>query len=94
MYHKFFNYVLGPNNDLLKQLYWREFYYNLIYHYPKTYTHKIGLKEIYSKFPWSQTSNILMLGVKVKRGFLKVDASMKHLNKTGYSKNLIVANFN
>lgn len=95
VFHKFLN-TLGPNNDLIKQLYWREFYYNLIYHYPKTYTHKMGLKEIYSKFPWSHNKQHFEAWCNGETGFPIVDASMKHLNKTGYMPNrsrLIVANF-
>ena len=44
---------LGGGNGLVKQLYWRDFYYNILYHFPETYTKKRGLKSVYAKFPWS-----------------------------------------
>ena len=95
VYHSFVN-ALGVSNGLVKQLYWREFYYYIIYHFPETYTKKIGLKPAYQNFPWSQDKNKLEAWSKGETGYPIVDASMRHLNKTGYMPNrsrLIVANF-
>ena len=95
VYHAFLK-KLGKGNDLIKQLYWRDFYYYLIYHYPKTYNKKVGLKTIYQNFPWEKNIKKFNNWCQGKTGFPIVDASMIHLNTTGYMPNrsrLIVANF-
>ena len=95
VYHTFVK-ELGKSNDLVKQLYWRDFYYNLVYHFPETFTKKVGLKEIYDSFPWSKDKSKFQKWCNGDTGFPIVDASMKNLNKTGYMPNrsrLIVANF-
>ena len=95
VYHTFVK-ELGKGNGLVKQLYWRDFYYNLVYHFPETFTKKIGLKDIYETFPWSKDKSKFQKWCDGETGFPIVDASMKNLNKTGYMPNrsrLIVANF-
>ncbi len=95
VYHTFVK-ELGKSNDLVKQLYWRDFYYNLIYHFPHTYTKKTGLKDIYEEFPWEHNKEKFRKWCQGETGFPIIDASMKNLNKTGYMPNrsrLIVANF-
>ena len=49
VYHTFVK-ELGKSNGLVKQLL-RDFYYNLVYHFPETFTKKVGLKDIYETFP-------------------------------------------
>ena len=95
VYHTCAN-KLGKNSGLVKQLYWRDFYYNILYHFPETYTKKRGLKSVYSKFPWSHDKTKFNKWCNGETGFPIVDASMKNLNETGYMPNrsrLIVANF-
>ena len=87
---------LGKENGLVKQLYWREFYYYLLYHFPDTLKKKKGLKNTYEKFPWSKDKKKFEAWCNGQTGFPIVDASMINLNKTGYMPNrsrLIVANF-
>ncbi len=95
VYYCFIN-NLKKDSGLVKQLYWREFYYYLLYHFPKTYTEKIGLKSTYKNFPWETDKTKFDTWCKGETGFPIVDASMKNLNETGYMPNrsrLIVANF-
>ena len=95
VYHSFVT-ELGKGTDLIKQLYWRDFYYNLVYQFPETFTKKVGLKKIYRSFPWSKDKTKFLKWCVGETGFPIVDASMKNLNKTGYMPNrsrLIVANF-
>ena len=95
VYHVFLK-KLGKGNDLIKQLYWRDFYYYLIYHFPETYTKKVGLKSSYKNFPWEKNESKFKKWCQGNTGFPIVDASMIHLNTTGYMPNrsrLIVANF-
>ena len=95
VYHTFVK-ELGKPNDLVKQLYWRDFYYNLIYHFPHTYRKKTGLKDIYEEFPWQHNKETFKKWCEGTTGFPIIDASMINLNTTGYMPNrsrLIVANF-
>ena len=87
---------LGLENGLVKQLYWREFYYYLLFYFPETLTKKTGLKKTYENFPWEKDQTKFDKWCMGETGFPIVDASMKNLNKTGYLPNrsrLIVANF-
>lgn len=86
--------TFGKNDPLLRQLYWREFYYHLGYSFP----HVIGaaLKEDYDKIKWSDNKRTFKAWTKGETGFPIVDACMKQLNVTGYMHNrgrLIVASF-
>lgn len=95
VYHTFVK-ELGKSSGLVKQLYWRDFYYNLIYQFPDTFTKKVGLKKIYDSFPWSKDKEKFKKWCDGETGFPIVDSSMKNLNETGYMPNrsrLIVANF-
>ena len=77
VYHTFVN-ELGKENGLVKQLYWRDFYYNIIYHFPDTYTKKIGLKRTYEKFREKDETKFRKW-CEGETGFPIVDASMKKI---------------
>ena len=84
----------GLNNSILRQLYWREFYYHLGYSFP----HVLGksLKPDYDKIKWSNKKDTLEAWKNANTGFPIVDACMMQLNETGYMHNrgrLIVASF-
>lgn len=86
--------TFGKNDPILRQLFWREFYYHLGYSFP----HVIGasLKEDYDKIKWSDDNRTFKAWTKGETGFPVVDACMKQLNTTGYMHNrgrLIVASF-
>lgn len=85
---------LGNKNDLIKQLYWRDFYHNILWAYPRV----IGgaLKVKYNKIKWSYDKTVFKKWCEGKTGFPIVDACMRSMNKTGYMHNrgrLIVSNF-
>lgn len=85
---------LKPNNDLLKQLYWREFYHNVIYFYPRV----VGgaLKEKYNELEWKNNKTHLRKWQEGMTGYPIIDAGMRSLNQTGYQHNrsrLITSNF-
>ncbi len=103
VYEKFRS-KLGMKNDLIKQLYWRDFYYNLMYYYPDMITGKNrNFKKKYGKVPWIRKINASEKQKKYfkawcdgKTGFPIVDAAMRELNETGFMHNrgrLIVASF-
>ena len=85
---------LGKKNDFIKELYWRDFYYNILYFYP----HVVGgpFYEKYSKLKWENNVSKFNKWCKGETGFPIVDACMKQLNTTGYMHNrgrMIVASF-
>ena len=76
------------NDDYINELYWRDFYYNILHHYPK--------KSKYDNIKWENNNKNFKLWCNGKTGFPIVDASMRQLNKTGYMHNrgrMIVASF-
>jgi len=86
--------ILGKNNGLIRELYWREFYYNILNYYP----HVIGksFKEDYNKIKWTKNKKLFNAWKNGNTGYPIVDACMKQLNTTGYMHNrgrMIVASF-
>lgn len=82
------------SKDLIRQLYWRDFYYNILYKYPKVLGH--AMKEKYDKIIWPENKLFLQKWKQGKTGFPAVDACMQELNQTGFMHNrgrLIVSNF-
>jgi deoxyribodipyrimidine photo-lyase len=89
------------HSDLTKQLYWRDFYYNIGYEYPNTLvlsktTRKSNrnFKPEYKKIPWitHKTANVLQkkqwdAWVSGETGVPVVDACMRELKNTGYMHN-------
>jgi len=89
----------SPNdNSLIRQLFWRDFFYNLSNYYPEIYTEK-ALNPKYRKIKWIETASTkrnFLLWCEGKTGFPIVDACMRELNTTGYMHNrgrLITSNF-
>jgi deoxyribodipyrimidine photo-lyase len=85
---------LGINDPIIRQLFWREFYYNLGYGFIERFGKE--LKEQYSTIKWSDNKKYLDKWKEGKTGFPIVDACMTQLNQTGYMHNrgrLIVASF-
>jgi deoxyribodipyrimidine photo-lyase len=85
---------LGISNELIKQLYWRDFYYNIMYSYPNV----IGgnMKKEYDKIKWINNSSWFNKWKQGKTGFPIVDAGMREMNNTGFMHNrsrMIVSNF-
>ena len=99
VYWAMFN-KLGKEGEfgLIRQLFWRDFFYNLSNYYPEIY--KVNaLNPKYRHIKW-ETNKTSMDNFKKwsdgNTGFPIVDASMRELNTTGYMHNrgrLIVCNF-
>jgi len=85
---------LGKNNGLIRELYWRDFYYNILNYFP----HVIGnsFKENYDQIKWKTNKKHFEAWKNGTTGFPVVDAAMTQLNTTGYMHNrgrMIVASF-
>ncbi len=79
---------------LRRELIWREFYANIIYHFP----HVIGnaFKNKYNKIKWTNNKEWFTKWCKGETGYALVDAGMRQLNETGWMHNrvrMIVAMF-
>lgn len=80
---------------LLRQLYWRDFYYRVTYYNPRVLKGKSYLKD-YDKIKWKKNKEYLKKWKEGSTGFPIVDAGMRQMNKTGYMHNrlrMIVSHF-
>jgi deoxyribodipyrimidine photo-lyase len=87
-------YSLHSKTALIRQLYWRDFYANIMYEFPRVLGH--SLKAKYDKIKWHHNNNWFKAWCNGKTGFPVVDAGMRQMNTTGYMHNrarLIVASF-
>lgn len=78
----------------LRQLGWREFSYNLLYHFPTLPEQNFQAK--FDNFPWLANTPALHAWQQGKTGFPIIDAGMRQLLQTGYMHNrvrMIVASF-
>lgn len=70
-----------------KEIYWREFAYNVLYHFPKT--PDAPLHEKYTDFPWEPDANALKRWQRGQTGYPIVDAGMRQLYATGWMHNRV-----
>jgi deoxyribodipyrimidine photo-lyase len=85
---------LGKDNGVIRQLFWRDFFYHLSSKFPEIYTHALNPK--YRNIKWQRNTNEFQAWCDGRTGFPIVDACMRELNTTGYMHNrgrLIVSNF-
>ncbi len=86
--------ALGAQTQLLKELYWRDFYTYVAHHNPKVFGH--AYQEKYDSLEWSYSKKNFHTWCNGKTGFPIVDAGMRQLNSTGWMHNrvrMIVASF-
>ncbi|MFX0170910.1 MAG: cryptochrome/photolyase family protein [Candidatus Hodarchaeota archaeon] len=82
------------NFALLRQLYWRDFYIYIGFHFP--YVFKGPFRSQYDKLEWIYDKDLFHAWCEGKTGFPIVDAGMRQLNSTGWMHNrvrMIVASF-
>lgn len=85
---------LGAHHPLLRQLYWRDFFYHVAFHNPHIFGHPFHQK--YENIRWSRNKEHFERWCNGMTGFPIVDAGMRQLNKTGFMHNrvrMIVASF-
>ena len=85
---------LGVGHPLLRQLYWRDFYYHIAYNSPSVFGHAYHKK--YDALWWSTSKVNFKKWCDGETGFPIVDAGMRQLNETGFMHNrvrMIVASF-
>jgi deoxyribodipyrimidine photo-lyase len=70
-----------------KEVYWREFAYNVLYHFP--HTADAPLQEKYADFPWEPDAAVLERWQRGQTGYPIVDAGMRQLYATGWMHNRV-----
>lgn len=70
-----------------KEIYWREFAYNVLYHFP--HTPDAPLQEKYAGFPWQEDRSVLKCWQNGQTGYPIVDAGMRELYATGWMHNRV-----
>ena len=69
----------------IRQLYWREFGYHLLVHFP--HTTDASLRERFAHFPWRKDVRQLKAWQQGRTGYPLVDAGMRELWRTGWMHN-------
>ncbi|MDR6968593.1 deoxyribodipyrimidine photo-lyase [Flavobacterium arsenatis] len=87
--------ALGSKNEtFLNELIWREFFMQILWHFPNT-IHK-SFREKYDTIVWDNNEILFQKWCEGKTGYPFVDAGMRELNSTGHMHNrvrMIVASF-
>lgn len=84
----------SSKDGLINQLIWRDFYYDIMYYFPKNMNESMRVK--FRKFKWVNNKKWFKAWCEGKTGFPIVDAGMRQLNSIGYMHNrarLITSNF-
>ncbi len=82
------------NDTFLNELIWREFFMNILFHFPESESNEF--KKKYSKIPWRNDEEQFKKWCEGKTGYPIVDAGMRQLNATGWMHNrvrMITASF-
>lgn len=86
--------VFRSRQGFIRQLYWRDFYANIMHEFPRVIDH--SLKPSYDKIQWHHNPRLFKKWCNGETGFPIVDAGMRQMNMTGYMHNrtrLVVASF-
>lgn len=86
--------IEAQNNTYLKELIWREFFMQILWHFPETVDK--AFKPKYDRMEWRNNEVEFEAWKEGKTGYPFVDAGMRQLNETGYMHNrvrMIVASF-
>ena len=84
----------SSNETFLKELIWREFFMQILWHFP--HTPNKSFKPKYDEIVWNNNETDFKNWCEGKTGYPFVDAGMRELNKTGHMHNrvrMIVASF-
>jgi deoxyribodipyrimidine photo-lyase len=86
--------VKCKNETFFKELIWREFFMQILWHFPHT-IHR-SFREKYDAIAWDNNEDLFQKWCDGKTGYPFVDAGMRELNATGHMHNrvrMIVASF-
>ncbi|MDN3723777.1 deoxyribodipyrimidine photo-lyase [Aequorivita sp. SDUM287046] len=86
--------ALEKNEVFLQELIWREFFMQILWHFPETVNR--AFKQKYDRIEWRNNETEFQKWKEGKTGYPIVDAGMRQLNETGYMHNrvrMVVAGF-
>ena len=86
--------AFNNSNVWLSELIWREFFMQILYHFP--YVENSAFKTKYNNIEWRNNEKEFDLWCQGKTGYPLVDAGMRELNATGFMHNrvrMITASF-
>jgi len=75
------------NKIFLKELIWREFFMQILWHFPQT--HKDSFKSKYDRINWRNNEEEFKKWCNGTTGYPMVDAGMRQLNETGFMHNRV-----
>ncbi|MEC8829644.1 MAG: deoxyribodipyrimidine photo-lyase, partial [Bacteroidota bacterium] len=81
------NALKSSNNTFLKELIWREFFMQILWHFPQTVTQ--CFKPQYEAIKWRNNKEEFERWCQGKTGYPLVDAGMRELNQTGFMHNRV-----
>ena len=87
-------FALKQNDTWLSELIWREFFMQILFHFPKVVTQSFKAK--YDFIEWRNKEAEFQLWCTGNTGYPIVDAGMRQLNQTGFMHNrvrMVVASF-
>lgn len=80
--------AISVNNEtFLRELIWREFFMQILWHFPHTTTK--SFKPKYDQIVWRNNDTEFKAWCEGKTGYPLVDAGMRELNKTGFMHNRV-----
>jgi deoxyribodipyrimidine photo-lyase len=82
------------DNSWLEGLIWRDFFTQILYHFPQVENH--SFKSIYDNIEWKNNIEFYKKWIDGQTGVALVDAGMRELNATGFMNNqvrMITASF-
>lgn len=86
--------ALGAGHTLIRELYWRDFFTHIAWHFPHVFGHAFNKQ--YDAIEWSTDKGLFNAWCRGETGFPIVDAGMRELVQTGFMHNrvrMIVASF-
>jgi deoxyribodipyrimidine photo-lyase len=87
--------ALGKSEVWLNELIWRDFYFNILHHFPHI-SERHSFRKEYDRMNWRNNEEEFKAWCDGKTGYPIVDAGMRELNATGFMHNrvrMIVASF-
>jgi deoxyribodipyrimidine photo-lyase len=85
----------GTSETWLNELIWRDFYFNILYHFPHI-SNGLAFRKEYDNIQWRNNEVEFEAWKQGKTGYPMVDAGMRELNQTGFMHNrvrMVVASF-
>jgi deoxyribodipyrimidine photo-lyase len=86
--------TLGASHTLIRELYWRDFFTHIAWHFPRVFGH--AFHKQYDAIRWSDDEQLFSAWCEGRTGLPIVDAGMRELVATGFMHNrvrMIVASF-